>query len=205
MYYNEVHREVIRVNPAIDGVVLAGGRSSRMSKDKGQLQLPDGMDLLQRATGLLNTVVTGRVWISRPWGYPSSNRCDLVDTTPYAGPLSGIERALECSQANYLAVLAIDLPGLPIHFYQQLKPHLSPQYQAVLPKSTRHSQPLAGFWSADLMSDLHVYRQRGGHKVDEFLASHAVCWVLVPDSWLANINTPKDWQSWLASSFGKGM
>ncbi|OLZ10902.1 molybdenum cofactor guanylyltransferase [Sulfobacillus thermosulfidooxidans] len=185
------------MDPIIDGVVLAGGQSSRMGKDKAQLSLPSGMRLIDRAVLLLQTVVNGQLWISRSWNYATPGDDDLLDIEPFEGPLSGIERAMTASHADFLAVMAVDLPNLPMDFYQRFKPYLSPQVEAILPQSARHRQPLAGFWSTHLVSDLIDFRQMGGRKVDTFLNRHTVKWVPVPDAWLSNVNTPSEWQSWL--------
>ncbi|HBQ93848.1 MAG: molybdenum cofactor guanylyltransferase [Firmicutes bacterium] len=184
----------------IDGLILAGGRSSRMGKDKSRMVLQDGITLIERAEKVLKRVVNGSLWISRSWDYHSAGPYDLCDDEPYSGPLSGIERAMRVSQADYLAVMAVDLPSLPLDFYSWLLSELPPQVDALLPRSNEHSQPLAGFWALALLPDLHRYRREGGRKVDQFLASHRVKWIHVPNDWLTNINTPDDWHSWIEES-----
>ena len=181
----------------IDGLILAGGRSSRMGTDKSGLVLPDGMSLIARAYELLKVAVNGCVWVSRSWDYHNGNSYDLCDDEPYAGPLSGIERAMGVSQANYLAVLAVDLPFLPLNFYSWLLTKWQEPVDALMPRSHDHKQPLAGFWSLQLMPALQSYRQEGGRNVEYFLVSRRIGWVQVPDSWIVNINTPGDWESCL--------
>ncbi len=189
----------------IDGVILTGGRSSRMGTDKSQLLLPNGMSLFARAQELLRRVVNGSIWISRPWDYHPSESYELCDDEPYAGPLAGIEKAMRVSTADYLAILAVDLPSLPWDFYSRLLTRWAQPDEALLPRSRDFTQPLAGFWSLTLLGDLHRYRQDGGQKVGHFLASHRIHWVEVPESWLVNINTPEDWASWIPTPRpGKG-
>ncbi|WP_053961119.1 molybdenum cofactor guanylyltransferase [Sulfobacillus thermosulfidooxidans] len=185
------------MDPIIDGVVLAGGQSSRMGEDKAQLPLPNGMRLVDRAVLLLKTVVNGRLWISRPWNYANPGDDDLLDSQPFEGPLAGIERAMTSSHADFLAVMAVDLPNLPTDFYKWLHPYLSDDVEALLPQGERHRQPLAGFWSTQLITDLVHFRQTGGQKVETFLKRHTVKWVPVPEAWLRNVNTPSEWQAWL--------
>lgn len=92
---------------ALTGVVLAGGNSSRLGRDKAALRLegPDGLDLLERAVHLLRGLC-GQVLIA--------GRCHgvlpyLLDAAPGLGPAGGIAAALFATGGPCL-VLACDMP-----------------------------------------------------------------------------------------------
>jgi len=94
-------------------VILAGGQSSRMGQDKAQLQRPDGDSQLEFTAkcalqaGAQQVLISGQSLV----GYPA-----LPDLHPSAGPLAGIEAALDWlsrqGSDHPLVVLPCDLPYL---------------------------------------------------------------------------------------------
>lgn len=89
-----------------NGLLLAGGRSSRMGQDKALLSI-HGETLLQRGQKLLKAAGAEQVFVSRnefTLGY-------LPDVYPNKGPLSGIHAALDNSDLPLL-VIPIDMPLL---------------------------------------------------------------------------------------------
>lgn len=181
----------------LDGLVLAGGDSRRMGQDKGLLTHPAGGTWVEHARRTLLAAGCATVWISRPCGYGNPSPDDLVDLRPQEGPLAGIERGLNATSADYLAVLASDLVGAGPALFSYLAPHLSAGTLCVLPVWHEDAQPLAGYWSPRLLSDLERFRRGGDHRVRSFLAGHPVRWIPVPQQkWIANINTLEEWSLW---------
>ncbi len=183
-----------------DGVVLAGGQSRRMGRDKALIQTPRGQTLLAHAFQTLTHTVDGSVWISLPYGSQASTPCELPDEEPNGGPLAGILRALRQSTAAWMAVLATDLPGAEPALFAQLCPSRDLGADAVLPVCETSSvrQPLAGLWSHALARPLHEYLMHGGRRVSDFLDHHHTLWVPVrQESWIINVNTPEEWSAWL--------
>jgi len=89
------------------GVVLAGGRSSRMGRDKALLAI-DGRTLLDRAIELLREAGATKVLVSgdRPGGIP--------DMTPGLGPVGGIASVLSQVDDGAFVVMPVDMPALDI-------------------------------------------------------------------------------------------
>lgn len=93
------------------GIVLAGGRSSRMGVDKATVEFA-GHPLIEHALGIL-----------RGAGLPVSiagDRPDLKDFAPTvadlgssAGPLGGICGALQVTSVTWTVFIPVDLPLLP--------------------------------------------------------------------------------------------
>ncbi len=93
---------------AVRGLVLAGGQSRRLGRDKTRLVL-SGRSLLERAVALLRAVSV-EAWVSGT--DPSDLGCDapwLADDVPGLGPLGGILTALKHLGGPVLA-LACDMP-----------------------------------------------------------------------------------------------
>ncbi|MDR3331231.1 MAG: molybdenum cofactor guanylyltransferase [Synergistaceae bacterium] len=94
-------------NSDVVGIVLAGGRSSRMGFDKGRIVLDNqgGTDLLTRTARLLD-LVTGRVVVV---GCGHDEFESWLDDVADSGPVSGLATALRRLGAPCLA-LACDMP-----------------------------------------------------------------------------------------------
>jgi len=105
----------------LSGIILAGGKSSRMGCDKAWLKV-GGKTLLARqielarAVGAMEVFVSGRVGVD----YTACDCVVLTDQVPNAGPLAGIERGLSAMTTPLLLVLAVDMPRLEAGFLRKL-------------------------------------------------------------------------------------
>lgn len=105
----------------LSAVILAGGQSRRMGRDKALLEI-DRRPLLAHAIEKVRRLNVAELFISgRPGADYSPFGCPvLVDRQPGCGPLGGLERALcECS-SPLLLVLAVDLPRMTTEFLANL-------------------------------------------------------------------------------------
>ncbi len=102
-------------------VLLAGGLSRRMGRDKALLPLPDGRLLWQRQLDVLRALEPAELFFSGPAreGFPPDVPL-LPDATPGLGPLSGIAAALAAMRSPLLVVLAVDLPRMTTGFLRGL-------------------------------------------------------------------------------------
>jgi molybdopterin-guanine dinucleotide biosynthesis protein A len=100
--------------PDLYGLVLTGGRSRRMQRDKAGLEYA-GQSQLERAMELLTPLVT-RCFVSvRPdqLNDPQRTAYDTItDIKPDLGPMGGIHAALHSFPDHAWLVLACDLPFL---------------------------------------------------------------------------------------------
>ena len=103
----------------ISGFVLAGGRSSRLGRDKALLPWPpnataegNSQTLLQHSIARLQRVCATVSICANRDDLPFAGTI-LPDALPGSGPLGGIVAALETSTTDWNLVLAVDLPFLP--------------------------------------------------------------------------------------------
>ncbi|MEZ4829416.1 MAG: molybdenum cofactor guanylyltransferase [Bacteroidia bacterium] len=132
----------------LKGLVLAGGRSTRMGKDKGRIQLHtlplrEHIFHLMKAAGLDSVYISCRADQAAGLGdYPV-----IVDHYPGTGPLGAILSAFETDENSAWLVLACDMPMLSAQTIRQLiqqrKPHLP---ATVFSDETGYIQPLAAIW-----------------------------------------------------------
>ncbi|MFT6989153.1 MAG: molybdopterin-guanine dinucleotide biosynthesis protein A [Paraglaciecola sp.] len=103
------------------GLILAGGKSSRMGTDKSLLILPDSQQsLLEHHQKRLALVCEDNIFISG-----SQHEQGIPDIIPNCGPLSGIHAAithilLHHSKISELLVIAVDMPDLCSDDYNHL-------------------------------------------------------------------------------------
>jgi molybdopterin-guanine dinucleotide biosynthesis protein A len=97
----------------IAGLILAGGKSSRMGSDKSYLTLPESQQsLLEYCHKKLTKICDNRVFISG-----SQHEQGIADVYPNCGPLSGIHAAISFIEAKHkevteLLVVAVDMPDV---------------------------------------------------------------------------------------------
>ena len=91
------------------GLVLCGGRSSRMGQDKALLML-QGQSLLQRGLALLHAAGCQLVWAAGD--YPEVPTLPDLPAYRGRGPLAGVASALTRAPAARWLVIPVDMPGL---------------------------------------------------------------------------------------------
>lgn len=102
-------------------IVLAGGASSRMGRDKSFIEINGQMLLTRqiqnaRSAGVAEIFIAGRMDVD----YSRFNCPMLPDRFPNAGPLAGIESGLAQMTHHLLLVLAVDLPAMNPDFLRTL-------------------------------------------------------------------------------------
>ena len=103
---------------AVAGVVLAGGRSTRMGRPKASLEW-HGSTLLHRVTGIVGRAVDGPVVVVRAPGPGAARRCRpgvrvVEDAAEGRGPLQGLAAGLAAvsDEAEVAYVSSTDVPLL---------------------------------------------------------------------------------------------
>jgi len=128
-------------------VILAGGKSSRMNRDKALLEI-GGQTLLARQIELAQKIGAKEIFISSgaEKKYAEFNRRILTDTFSDAGPLAGIERALGAISTSLLLALAVDLPNLNPDLIQKLLRRCA-ENSGAIPRVNGEIEPLAAIYT----------------------------------------------------------
>lgn len=194
----------------MNGFVLAGGRSTRMGKDKALLPY-GGRPLVQHAVCLLRSAgLEPHIVGSRP---------DLSVYAPVVedlhagyGPLGGIEAALASSMSEWNVFLPVDLPLLPAVFVRYLiKRSAITGAVTTIPTVTGRPEPLCAVYRRDLLTGIRASLEARKYKVMdaienavrpdqldlfsvEAVAATRDDWpVDLPlGRWFQNLNTPSD-------------
>lgn len=159
---------MITLDQKVSAVILAGGKSSRMGRDKAWLEIC-GQTLLARQIQLIHTFGATEIFISgRADADYSPFGCRVLqDHFPDAGPLAGIESALCMTTTPLLLVLAVDMPEMSLNFLQRLHAACAEKCGAI-PQVGGRIEPLAAFYpktTLGLATEM-LSRQRAGSETD---------------------------------------
>jgi molybdopterin-guanine dinucleotide biosynthesis protein A len=134
----------------ISAVLLAGGESRRMRKDKATL-LFRGRPLWQIQLELLRKLEPAEIFISArtdPIWRPADVKF-VGDDLPSRGPLSGLAASLAQMRTKHLLALAIDMPFMTQKYLKFLCSQIEPG-RGVLPKIDNRAEPLAAIYPREV-------------------------------------------------------
>src|ERR1700704_6029934 len=138
----------------ISAVLLAGGESQRMGKDKATV-LFRGKLLWELQLHLLRKLEPEEIFVSArtdpPWR-PDDVQL-VTDDPPSRGPLSGLAASLAQMRSAHLLALAIDMPFMSETYLR----YLCDQIEAgigVVPKFDNRAEPLAAIYPREAEIDV---------------------------------------------------
>jgi molybdopterin-guanine dinucleotide biosynthesis protein A len=185
----------------ITGLVLAGGRGSRMGGvDKG-LQNFRGLPLAMNALLRLQLQV-GHVLINANRNLAAYESMGVpVWPDPigdFAGPLAGWLAGLERCETPYLVTVPCDTPNFPTDLVERLAAALVAEgadiaMAATLEDGQVQVQPVFCLLKTELMESLVAYLHAGQAKIDRWTAQHRCATVVFEDgAAFANANTAQE-------------
>jgi molybdopterin-guanine dinucleotide biosynthesis protein A len=185
--------------PPLTGLVLAGGASRRMGRDKAVLEF-DGVPLVERVAARLEQVC-GEVLVASGDGRRLGGlRWEQIpDAVEAGGPLAGIVAGLRRAVTPLLAVVAVDMPDAAPEVLARLAADWAGE-AAVVPVVEGRLQPLHGVYAAGAAPRLAAALSSGERSVSRavsLVGARAVgpeVWGAVAPSgrFARNLNRPED-------------
>lgn len=179
------------------GLVLVGGRSSRMGRDKSQIAY-HGMPEWKRVQELLSRHIA-EVFIS-----VSAEQVDAFEGTPRIvdrwdkiGPMNGIASALaECPDSAWL-VLACDMPAVTDHAIERILQAREFDADAtVYCDAAGKREPLCCIYEPSVASRLNAAIDKGDYSLNRCLQDCDTRDIETLDARsLMNVNTPEESES----------
>ena len=189
-------------NRQVSAFILAGGESSRMGRDKAQLEL-GGVPLILRTAKLVESVAGAPAVIGNPEAFRAFDLRAIADDWPGAGPLGGIATALLAATAPWSLIVATDLPYLTREWLEHLISRgFASSADAVLPMNTRGAEPLCAMYHQRAEPAIRKALERGTRKVTDGLLDVRVE-TIAPAEWnpfdsdgllFKNMNSPEDYE-----------
>lgn len=181
-------------SPPLFGLVLAGGASIRMQRDKAALAY-HGKPQLQWAFDLLSEITTATFVSVRPDQRDEDTRKSLpqiVDRHPGAGPIAGIEAALLAHPKAAWLVVACDLPFLTTATLEHLIQHRDATRIATAFRSAHDHlpEPLCAIWEPRSLEHVAASIHAGRHCPRKLLINSDAHLLSLPQAHaLDNVNT----------------
>lgn len=180
-------------------VILSGGRSSRMGRDKAGLPL-GGKTFLDRLTEGLTPLFDGvYVSVDRPGRYPE--RRELPDLRPGQGPLAGLEAAFRRTQADGVFLAAVDLPFASPALAAKILERAGNGDACVIRRKDGQAEPLFALYRRGCLGPLTDCLDQGRRAVMALLDRVDCRWLTEEDlpefpleQALWNINTGEDYR-----------
>jgi len=177
-------------------ILLAGGQSSRMGKDKGLIEF-NGKPLIEHITEKVRLITDSVFIITNQPGYDRFGFPCFPDIKKDCGPIGGIFTGLHHSSTLKNLVLSCDTPFIPHHLIKHLVEQSGVE-DALVPRYDEKTEPLCGVYDRNcketlkmLIDERELKLQNALEKLNtRFLDLHR--FDDFDKRWFANINTPDE-------------
>lgn len=140
----------------ITGVILSGGRSSRMGVNKSFLKLGN-QTIIERIVDLMKSIFSEVIIITNtPDEYIFLNLPLYEDIYKWKGPLAGIHSALVHSKTDKVFVVSCDVPLMSREMIEYIINHKSDK-PVVFCEAAGYHQPLVGVYSKSILSAVEKF------------------------------------------------
>jgi molybdopterin-guanine dinucleotide biosynthesis protein A len=189
------------------GILLAGGRSSRMGGGDKCMRLLGGRPILARIVERLGPQVGGMIINANgdPARFAEFALPVVPDAIPeFAGPLAGIHAGLVWVRRNrpdvrQCVTVAADTPFFPADLVRRFLAARNERGFCIA-RSGAGTHPVIGLWPVDLAGTLEASLKSGERKAGKWVAEHGAIEVFFPEIEIAgrrfdpffNINRPED-------------
>jgi molybdenum cofactor guanylyltransferase len=184
----------------VTGVILAGGRGTRMGgADKGLAEYQGRLLIewmIERIRPQVDELlINANRNLDRYASYGLPLVCDLRDD--YSGPLAGLEAAMAKAAHDWLLMVPCDTPALPRNLVARLMTEATGPGAAVAVAQTQQGwHPAVALVRRSLAADLGAFLASGQRRVRDWISqqSHvAVSFDAAAD--FANLNTPGEFSN----------
>jgi molybdenum cofactor guanylyltransferase len=193
----------------VSALILAGGQSSRMGRDKALLEVQEqfsngngSVPLIRRvydvaAQGCGTVYVVAKQLDHYKPLLPSNCRWFQEPDNEFPGPLVGFEQVCDRIPSAWTLLLACDLPFLDAkilnHWIQNAITITSPPV-AFVPFHNHRWEPLCALYHQSCRASLHTFVHQGGKSFQAWLNQQPIQPLILNDpKMLSNCNTPEDW------------
>ena len=181
----------------LTGVIIAGGRSSRMGVEKGLVNF-GGRPLITYPVELLKLVCSNVIISANSSVFDFLELTVIADRAPGGAPMIGIYSGLLAAPDDYIFVISCDMPMIKPELLQYLIA-ASGEAKAAVAWHNGFAEPLCGIYHRDLLGELEYHIRKEKFKLITFLEKVEALYIEINDSLsfydpniFLNMNTPGD-------------
>lgn len=185
----------------VSGVILAGGKSSRMGRNKALLEV-GGKRIIESAVALFKSIFKEVILVTNsPSEYADLDVRIVTDIFPGKGSLGGIYTGLSHSSHDYSFVASCDMPFLKREMIEFLISKKE-DFDVIVPRLRDGYEPLHALYSRRCLKPIEAMLRKGDLRIIGFYQEVRVREVSEdelspfnpsPSSFI-NINTPEDYE-----------
>ncbi|PWL33103.1 MAG: hypothetical protein DCO96_01755 [Fluviicola sp. XM-24bin1] len=180
------------------GIILAGGKSSRMGQDKALMEF-DGIPMIQHVADTLRdytseVIIASNFLIHHPYGDRG-----VQDDSPHLGPLAGIEAGLSTARNEASIVISCDAPFVNASVLERLiqeEQEADDIYDVFVAVCDGRDYPLIAIYRESCLKTVRRRLEKRQLRLGDLLVCLNLQFVMFPESeskYFLNINTQEEW------------
>jgi len=180
-------------------IILAGGRSRRMGKDKSML-LINNKPIIEHIFEQIRPYFSQVLISSNEQKKYAFLGADVIpDKVPDQGPLMGILSCLEVSSHNLNFVVACDVPVINHDFIRKMMREAQ-MYDGVIPvKEKSKYEPLFGIYRKSMITPIRDTLKSDSRKIIDACSKCKIKYLEIDDAeWYRNLNTMDEYNKYIA-------
>jgi len=179
-------------------IIFAGGKSSRMGKDKALLPFA-GYNTLSEFQYNKLTSLCDKVYISSKENKFDFDATVITDRYEENSPLVGIISIFEALEVDEVFILSVDAPFVNKEVIEKLLNH-EEEFDAIIAKSTSGAQPLCGVYRRSILPLAQKHLSEGNHRLNDLLGeAHTQFVMFEDDTPFINLNHPHEYEQAMKS------
>ncbi|HOK52258.1 MAG TPA: molybdenum cofactor guanylyltransferase, partial [Bacteroidales bacterium] len=180
------------VNQQITGIILAGGKSSRMGISKAWLTI-ENKRFIENAISILrpychNILISANTREYNTYGYEV-----VCDRYPSIGPMGGLEACLNRSETEKNLVIPCDVPNISAMIIHHILHSVNDAYVVVPIWDNNTLEPLIGYYSKRIYPIIIEQIEKREYSIIQLLRRVQTRYVHLHGFKLHNVNTPTDY------------
>ena len=176
-------------------IIFAGGKSSRMGRDKALLPF-DGYNTLSEFQYIKLSSLFNNVYISSKEDKFNFEVAVIPDLYKESSPLVGIISLFETLDTDALFILSVDAPFVDEKVIDVLLKYRDEKYDAIIAQSPSGVQPLCGIYRRSILPLAQKNRVKGNHRLNAMLQKADTKFVIFEDDVaFTNLNHPHEYES----------
>lgn len=183
------------------GVILAGGKNSRLPGKKKTFHRIGAATMLERLSLLFSNLFDETIIVvNDPREFAGLDMMVVTDIIPARCALAGLHAGLFYASHPFAYVTACDIPFANERVIQYLTAKMDAKTHVVVPRTPEGLEPLSAVYSRDCLPLIEARLAENVHMIKRFFKKKrvkeipiAVLKKLDPDlNFIFNVNTPKD-------------
>jgi molybdopterin-guanine dinucleotide biosynthesis protein A len=178
----------------ITGIVLAGGKSSRMGSDKGLLTIND-KTFVEHVIVAMKPLVDKIIIVSNNKDYDQFGYRRVEDSIKDSGPLAGLYSGLKHSETEFNLVLSCDIPMIKTEILKKLVDADLENHEVVQIESNTKTMPLIAMYKKQCMHKCLELLQQGEKRLRVAVNELKTKTIIINaefDQFVKNVNTKED-------------